>query len=291
MSFWSRNKSPSDDDLIRARPHPPRFDGGGDGTNCLRIGFLIDWLDSRPECIREDNAKLGYVRSCWDQVAHAAGVLGERPITPIDEVLSIRGRYWHNWEYPTQGADYHADIVGHCADDELPLARAVYERLRRVDQGCLSALANLAELERRAGRLAGARDLLDEAIERATASAACRHRVSDKSWLLPLQCARARLEQDPGDATAYLSLATYDHVTTLADTMRRSWYEDELRVQLHRAIGAATFEQRMYLQIAMQMAHVLPLPPPSVHESFDVIAEIDRLADAAQHWHLIKPGS
>ncbi|HUS66087.1 MAG TPA: hypothetical protein VMZ28_16155, partial [Kofleriaceae bacterium] len=76
-----------------------------------------------------------------------------------------------------------------------------------------------------------------------------------------------------------------------ADRLRVIRGETDAAVRVHRAIGAATFEQRMYLHVAMKVAGVFPLPPPAVHQSFEVMAEIDRLALAVQDWHLIEPGS
>lgn len=182
---------------------------------------------------------------------------------------------------------YHLNVVGHMGDDELPLARAVYERLHRVQPSCLSALANLAELERRRGRITDAMLLLDEAIVRASSSSAHGHRRSDHRWVIALHCARARLEREAGEAERLLELANEEKLLSLVALLRETRHLDETSVLVHRALGTGSFEQRMWLHVAMKVAGVFPFPPPSVHESFEVMAEVDRLWLAVRNWHLI----
>ena len=287
MSRWPfPRSSPDDQDLIRVTYHPPLFVGGDNWANRLRIGFLIDWLDSRPEHALADNRRLNRQPRIPDAVRECAAFLSGRTDTRLD-CLTVNGHYFHDTSY---GEDYHLNVAGHLSEDELPLARSVYERLRRVDRTCLSALANLAELERRAGRMATACHLLDEAIERSTTSTGLRHRVDDRGWELPLRCARARIEPKREDPASLLPLATYENVSALVERLREIRVEKDTAVLVHRAFGAASVEQRLFLHVAMKVAAVFPFPPPSFHESFEVMAEVERLARAVPHWHLIKPG-
>ncbi|HUS68741.1 MAG TPA: tetratricopeptide repeat protein, partial [Kofleriaceae bacterium] len=181
----------------------------------MRIGFLIDWLDSRPGHVIEDNRRLNRTVRSPDTVRECAAFLTARSDVRLD-CMTVSGNYAHDTDYDL---GYHLNVAGHLAEDELTLALTVYERLRRFDPGCLSALANLAELERRAGHMAQARAVLDEAIERAASSPRQRHRISDHQWGLALRCARARIETEPADPASLIPLATFDHIRTLADRL------------------------------------------------------------------------
>lgn len=73
MIFWRlRRPAPSDRDLIRVKYHPPSFNGGDNWAGQLRIGFLIDWLDSRPEHAAADNRRLNRTVRSPDTVRECA---------------------------------------------------------------------------------------------------------------------------------------------------------------------------------------------------------------------------
>ena len=127
----------------------------------LRIGYFIDWLDSR----------------AGEPGAFLDGV-GAGPVQMIAMLLSgrctpeqIPGEFrvvvipLVEWDHVAEySPDYHAQVAGHLSGDEIPVARPTYERLRELEPTCLSALVNLAELDRRAGDLENAQKLLTTAL-------------------------------------------------------------------------------------------------------------------------------
>ena len=188
-------------------------------------------------------------------------------------MLDENNHTMHDSDY---GPGYHADIAGHLYEDELPVAWTLYERLRGVDGKNLSALANLAELERRRGAIDAARDLLAEAIERASSSTELRYRVSDSSWLPHLRCADARLDGGSEEAAALLELANREGVFALGWKLE-AMTEAKLpgRILAHRAFGMATPSQQVFLHAAMRLEYAGPEPPPAAHESFERFAEVE----------------
>jgi hypothetical protein len=257
-------------ELFGRSPCPPRFEGGENHGERLRIGMAIDWLDSLPGD-RDTREVHRARRHCGP--ANAAVLLTKVPPPPERAiVLEYSGHNNHDSE---SGAGYHADIVGHLYADELPIASALYTRLRDADPTSLSALANLAELERRMGEIPAARALLEEAFERATTSSGTRHGVRDASWLPYVQCAHARLGPGTKEATALLELATREHVFELGWLLEdRAMAGQPDWAQAHRAFGMGSPSQRVFLHVAMRLAGAPPEPPPAAYASFDDFAAV-----------------
>lgn len=270
MTFWRRSKRPNHE-LFDRQPSPPRFEGGQNYASRLRVGMAIDWLDSLPggQGRRDLREARGYVPSIAD-------ALTTEPRPPdVHMLLDARTHTTPDSDY---GPSYHADIAGHLDEEELPLAWTLYERLRGVDGTNLSALANLAELERRRGAIAAAGDLLVEAIERARASPQRRHGVRDAAWLPYLQCAHARIDGGSEEAAALLELATPESLCTLArriGEMTRGGGPG--RILAHRAFGIASEPQKVILHVAMRLKYSGPEPPPASYESFERFGEMEPL--------------
>lgn len=121
------------------RIRPPRIVGGDNWSDQLRIGFLIDWLDSRPEHAQSDARALCRKARENDLVALAAAGLSNRLDRELYAgELAFTGHNDHALEY---GVPYHAHVAGHLDVDELALG----------DNSCLTPLS--ATSSRRARRL------------------------------------------------------------------------------------------------------------------------------------------
>jgi hypothetical protein len=265
----------ADRDLVNARVRPPRFEGGDNGAGQLRIGLLVDWLDSRPEQHGPDAVALRRRADRGDPVALAAAALsGRLGRAPHAGELAFTGHNDHWLEY---GASYHASICGHLDGDELAIGRVVYQRLAAIDPSCLSASTNLAEIERRDGNLDAAASLLDQALERASGSTALRYRVPDSSWITALRCARARLATSPGEGAALVALANAEQLPALVESLRAYGSWDAAAPPAHRAFAVASPDQRVVLHAAMRLAPINPRPPPAAHASFGALAEVEAL--------------
>jgi hypothetical protein len=266
-------------DLIDTRDRPPRSRGGDNWGDQLRIGFLIDWLDSRPEHAKSDAAALCRKARKNDLVALAVAGLSERLERQLYAgELVFTGHNDHALEYSVA---YHARIAGHLEVDELPLGDEVYRRLFDVAPACLSGLVNLAEIERRTGNSERARALLDDALERAQSSTERRYGVLDRSWVTSIRCAIALCERELGDGRALLDAAATEAIGDLVALLRAYGSWDQAALAAHQAFSVATLEQRIVLHAAMRLAPVHPLPPPAAHAQPNAISLIeDVLRDA-----------
>src|SRR5690606_4212811 len=205
------------------RIRPPRIAGGDNWSDQLRIGFLIDWLDSRPEEAQSDARALCRKARKNDLVALAAAGLSNRLDRELYAgELAFTGHNDHALEY---GVPYHARVAGHLDADELALADIAYRRLHDVAPACMSGLVNLAEIERRSGNSQRARALLDDALVRAHTSTNRRYGVADTSWLASVQCAIALCERELGDGRALLDVAARETINSLVTMLRAfgSW--------------------------------------------------------------------
>lgn len=259
-------------DPLAKKDRPPRFAGALPWERHLQIGFVIDWLDSRPEHAVHDREVLRRRGKRRDMVALAAAV-----ITGQLEYhwLELDGPIDHAVEYRVF---YHDQIAGHLQQDELSIGNEVYAQLHAVAPDCLSGLVNLAELERRRGDSTRAYILLQTALERAsTAAEERRYNVANRAWLPEIRCALARLESDPGEGRSLLDPARTGSLPTLVAQLRDYPSREIAALAAHRAFGAASPEQRIFIHAAMQLASVGPTPPPAAHSSFDALRTVEQL--------------
>lgn len=265
----------TDGDLIGARHRPPRFDGGSNWGAQLRIGMLIDWLDSRPDQAARDLPSLHRRAERGDSEALAAAVLTDRlGRRPHAGELAFTGHNDHALEY---GVRYHAQVSAHLDDGELPVGAQLYRRLHQVAPACLSALVNLAEIERRAGRPDLARELLEAARGVAASSEARRYGVADRAWSTSIGCDLARLGDQPGAGGELLENATSTRLRELIDRLRAYGSWDAAALPAHQAFAAASPAQRIALHAAMRLAPIHPQPPPAAHGRFTAIAEVEAM--------------
>ena len=254
--------------LLTQRLVHPRCGQGDNWGGRLRIGFLIDWLDSRPQEQQADTDALRWLAD-RDELARAAAMLSGRHRGPR-EMLMFTPHNEHNVEY---SAGYHAAVVGHLDEDELADGEQVYRQLFAVAPDCLSAMANTAELEVRRGAPDRAVALLTSAVVRASASTASRHGVRDRTWRVHLRCALARLGVgDEPVARELLDLAAADALDALAARLQEFESQEDAAVPAHRAFADADRAQRIVLRAAMRAAAINPRPPPSAHASLQEIA-------------------
>lgn len=110
-------------DLLAKKDWPPRLTGARPWERHLQIGFVIDWLDSRPEHAVHDREVLRRRGKRRDMVALAAAV-----ITGQLEYhwLELDGPIDHAVEYRVF---YHDQIAGHLQQDELSIGDEVYAQL------------------------------------------------------------------------------------------------------------------------------------------------------------------
>lgn len=259
-------------DLIAMRERPPRIARDVWWERHLPIGFLIDWLDSRPEHAAKDTQALQRKAMRGDIVARAAAVITER----LDHTYGfLDGRV----DYP---ADYylpyyHEQIAAHLQGDEVPFGEAVYRRLNEVAPDCLSGLVNLAELARRSGNETDALVLLQTALERASGPPTFRYRVANKNWIGGIRCALALLMRDVGGGRALLEHAQRERIRDLVALLRAYSSADDAALAGHQAFSVASAEQRIVLHAAMRVAAINPNPPPAAHATFEAIRAVEEL--------------
>lgn len=274
-------------DLIAMRDRPPRFAGGDNWARRLCIGLLIDWLDSRPEHANRDIPALRKKGERGDEVALAAAGLTNRLGRALYAgELMFDSRTDHGLEYPAHsGVWYHAHIVGHMRDEELPLADEVYRRLVVVAPDCLSGLVNVAELNRRRGNETDALVSLRQALERCVSSSTYRYDVPDANWEVAIRCAVARLERNVGEAHALLEVAQPERLPALVDLLRGYASRNEAAVNAHRAFSVASAAQQIVLHAAMRLLAISPTPPPAAHVQSEALAAVEELVQKAWPAH------
>lgn len=251
-------------DLITLRDRPPRARRGDNWGDQLRIGLLIDWLESRSVHAHDDVVALNRRARRNDLVAlAAAGLTGRLDRELHAGELAFTGHNDHALEY---GVAYHARIAGHLDADEMAIGEDVYRRLVDVAPGCVSGLVNLAEIERRRGESQRARTLLESALARAHASVERRYGVADRSWITSIQCALALGARAVGEGQALLDAASMDRLEQLVAILRGYGSWERAALSAHQAFSVATGEQRIALHSAMRLAPIHPQPPPSAHD-------------------------
>jgi hypothetical protein len=221
---------------------------------CLRIGYFVDWLDSRSEDRGQDGRLLVGLRSENAVVAVAGCLAGRLAWSEIPrEFQQPHPHVDHGVAY---GVDYHADIVRRLDESELPAAIATYTRLLEVVPGCASALANLAEAAARAGKLAEAERLLLEGAGHALADRE-RHGVRDMAWCSRLRSALSRFGLAPAErAETVLDWASALEPEALAARLVLLRDADSLGREAYRG---ATASQREVLGAAVALARLAPV--------------------------------
>jgi hypothetical protein len=260
-------------DLISMRERPPRIENRHPAwARALCIGLLIDWLDSRPESSAKNDAALKHkAMRGGDMVALAAAVITKRIGL---EWANFDGHVDHTIDY---NVDYHAQVAGHLAVDEISFGDDTYRRLNDVVPGCMSALVNLAEIERRAGLETEAQVLLQAALNRAESSTGQRYGVADSAWRLEIRCALARLARELGDGGPLLASAHREKLAALITQLQQYGSWEKAAIPAHQAFSVASTEQRIVLHAAMRLAPIRPKPPAAAHADFAAIAAVETL--------------
>lgn len=253
---------------LQARMAHPR-NSEGSSSHQLEIGYLIDWIDSRPE-EREQNltalSRLATGRSSREaHMAMAAAVLMGMPSPPDFGALAFDRDLTHDQVYRSgDGVFYHDRVVGQLEEDELEDGAETYRALLRVEPACLSALANLSEDARRHGRDEEAVALARQALALAEHSTGARYGVADSAWQLSLRCLLARLTSTRTDTVIeILHRATDEHARGLLTALREAEDPKQAAVDLHAAFGMADAEARIWLRVIMSSLPVCPPPPLS----------------------------
>lgn len=262
-------------DLLALRVRPPRLESRYPAWGRLRcIGLLIDWLDSRPEHSAKDNAALERKAMRGDMIALAAAVVTRR-----------LGLEWAKFEGPidhtgTLGTTTSV-TMGKSPDTWLSTksrsAKKPIDASHDVLPGCMSALVNLAEIERRAGRKAEAEMRLQAALEHATSSPKRRYGVANSDWSLEIRFALARLARNIGEGGPLLECARRDRLEDLIAQLRHYGSWERAAVPAHQAFSVASAEQQIVLHAAMRLAPVYPKPPAAAHSDFAAIYAVDEL--------------
>jgi len=269
-----------------------------------RIGYLIDWFDSR---VAERDEDLRALATWWENrrlvvedqifigrnddmlmardvrsVPVVAGVLSER--LPR---LTVRVPGWFlgpgdGWDHQIEyQSHYHAEVAAHLHEDEIAAAWETYGRLLQAEPDCISAFVNLAELERRSGRLDEADRLLHEGLKRARGDG-WRYGVADGQWWIHICCALARLGRAETTIQAeVLEVIQQGDLHTIGARLSMLGVPSQVSLATHAVFGTLDARRRIMLHAAMLIGHIWPLPPPSAHD--DMTAEIDvvRLVDGA----------
>lgn len=259
-------------DLLAMHSRPPRtdYDHARSWNRRLCIGFLIDWLDSRPERAAADIRSLRRrARRKDPDVLMAAVITGRLKLRPRAYTAIVdRADY---------SVAFHAQIAGHLYADEVPLGEEVYRGLYQAAPDCMSALVNLAEIERRAGQVETARDLLQTALDRATSAKAQRHGIPDAAWEPEIRCAMARLAGELGDGASLLHDARRDRLSELVKQLERCASSTSGVLLIHQAFSAASIEQRIMLDVAARLARIQPALPPAAHGDFAALVAVEEL--------------
>lgn len=264
---------------LLARMAHPRIASVG---NQLTIGYLMDWIDSRPEERYQNLAalsSLGKGRTREAHIARVAEVLMGAALPPPEFAALAFGRdFTHDQIYQSgDGVYYHDRIVGQLEEDELEEGGETYRALLRLEPTCLSALANLSEYARRRGQNEGAVTLARQALDIAERSAGGRYGVADSAWQRSLRCLLARLTK-PRTATVIeiLNRATGEHAKELIATLTSAEDREQAVVDIHAAFALADGEARLWLRVAMDHLSFCPQPSFSYGGSAEYRAFLER---------------
>jgi hypothetical protein len=231
--------------MMEQATHPAWVDAS---FGSLRIGYFIDWLEARTD-LEVDPRAMAELAARNDVVGVACAITAR--VDWNDLPPSFRQPHHHVDHGAAYGVDYHAEVVRRLDAAELPAGLATYSRLQEFMPGCLSAIANLAEVAAREGRIGEAEQLLLKAA-RHTWGEGERHGIRDRAWRSRLRSALSRFGLAPRETVeTVLGWTAIDDPEILAARLTLLRDAESLTKAAHIA-GSA--EQRELLGAAMRLS-------------------------------------
>ncbi len=214
----------------------------------LRIGYLIDWLDGRPD-LEVDRSAMVELATRNDVVGVACALTSRCDWNDLP--LWFRQPDHHVDHGTAYGVDYHAEVVRRLDAAELPAGLATYSRLQEMMPHCLSAIANLAEVAARDGRIDDAEKLLLKAAQH-TWGEGERHGIRDRAWRSRLRSALSRFGLAPRETIETVIGWTAMHDPEILAARLTLLRDAESLTKSARA--AVSGEQRELLRAAMALS-------------------------------------
>jgi hypothetical protein len=214
----------------------------------LRIGYFIDWLDSRSD-LEAAGPALFELAARSDVVGVACALTSRCGWTDVPQ--SFRQPHHHVDHGTAYGVDYHAEVVRRLDAAELAAGLFTYSRLHEMRPACLSAIANLAEVAARDGRIGDAENLLLKAAKH-TWGEGERYGIRDRAWRSRLRSALSRFGLAPRESIETVLRWTLSHDPgSLAARLTLLRDGEALTKAAHAAVSG---EQRELLRAAMTLS-------------------------------------